>query len=161
MKSYYLLVFAIVAIIFFWIINLNPNVMSQVHNGQRSDVANKMSPPIQKNTETRYNEAIKYYDKALAIEPNATNILNNKGIVLTKLGKYGEAIKLFDRILSLDPKNVPGLYNKGVVLDKIGNHIAATQYQQRALQINPNYHGDFINRLTVVTSTSLSEDKSK
>ena len=49
----------------------------------------------------RYYEAIKYYDKALAKEPNATDILHNKGIVLTKLGKYNEAIIVFDKIISL------------------------------------------------------------
>jgi tetratricopeptide (TPR) repeat protein len=60
----------------------------------------------------RYYGPIMYYDKALSINPNATDILHNKGIVLIKLVKYNEAIIVFDKILSLDPKNVAGLYNK-------------------------------------------------
>jgi tetratricopeptide (TPR) repeat protein len=139
MKSdYYLLLFAIVAITFFWILNLNPEVQSLVQNSLRS-VANKTSPLFQNSTEMRYVEVLKYYDKALAINPNATNILSNKGMVLTKLGKYEEAITVFDKILSLDPNNVAGLYNKGVALGKLGAHTEAEQYLQKASQINPNY----------------------
>jgi lipoprotein NlpI len=48
----------------------------------------------------------------LALDPNATDILNNKGIVLIKLGKYDEAIQVFDKILTLDNENVGGLYNR-------------------------------------------------
>lgn len=35
----------------------------------------------------RYEEAITYYDKALAIDPNYVDVLNNKGVSLDKLGR--------------------------------------------------------------------------
>jgi tetratricopeptide (TPR) repeat protein len=104
----------------------------------------------------RYYEAISYYDKALAINPNAKDILHNKGVVLITLGKYGEAIIVFDKILSLDPKNVAGLYNKGIALDKLGKHIEAKQYQDKALHINPDYSpstaSEFYNRISLAIS---------
>jgi tetratricopeptide (TPR) repeat protein len=36
----------------------------------------------------KYNEAIIYYDKSLAIDPNYTTALNNKALALLKLEKY-------------------------------------------------------------------------
>lgn len=45
----------------------------------------------------KYTEAVQYYDAALSIDPNAIDILGNKGIVLIKLGYYTEAIKIFDK----------------------------------------------------------------
>lgn len=40
----------------------------------------------------RYNEAITYYDKALAIDPKQAEALYNKGAMLGNLGKHEEAI---------------------------------------------------------------------
>ena len=51
-------------------------------------------------------EALKQYDAALAIQPNAMDILSNKGMVLIQLQRYGEANDVFDRILSTKPNNV-------------------------------------------------------
>lgn len=143
--EYYLSIFIVFAICFIWLFNLNPIALSQVpsNNGafQRSKLAG-------------FEEALKYYDKALAINPNAMDILTNKGMVLIKLGKYNEAITIFNKILSNEPKNVAGLYNKGVAFDKLGNHLEAKQYIQEALQINPKYVSDFINRLTAANSVA-------
>jgi tetratricopeptide (TPR) repeat protein len=45
----------------------------------------------------KYNEAIEYYDKSLAIERNDAAVLNHKGIALADSGKYSEAIIYFDK----------------------------------------------------------------
>ena len=39
-----------------------------------------------------YDEAIKYYDKALALQSNNTNALNGKAYALSKLNRYEEAV---------------------------------------------------------------------
>ena len=43
------------------------------------------------------NEAIKYFDKSLAIDPNNTATLNSKGLALGILGNHTAAIDLFDK----------------------------------------------------------------
>ena len=105
----------------------------------------------------KLEDALKLYDAALSFQPNATDILSNKGMVLIKLQRYVEANKVFDKILSINPKNITGLYNKGVVLDKMGNTSKAIKYYKRALKINPHYYPKLINRL----SLSLSMDNAK
>jgi tetratricopeptide (TPR) repeat protein len=111
----------------------------------------------QSNSSIMLEDALILYDAALAIQPNATDILSNKGMVLIKLQRYDEAGKVFDMVLSIDPANVAGLYNKGVVLEGMGNTDGANKYYKTALKINPNYKPELINRL----SLSLSIDKVK
>ena len=107
-----------------------------------------------------YTQLVQIYDTALAIDPNAMDVLSNKGIVLTKLGYYTEAIKIFDKILSMDGNNVAGLYNKGTCLDKLGHHIQAKDLHDKALKIDPNYTGDFQNRVALVSKLSKSQEAS-
>ena len=51
----------------------------------------------------KYDEAIQYYDKALAIDPSYVNALNNKGLALDNLQRYDEAIQYYDKALAIDP----------------------------------------------------------
>jgi tetratricopeptide (TPR) repeat protein len=106
------------------------------------------------NSSITYAEVIKYYNKALTIKPNDTIVLDNKGIVLIKLGNYTQAIQYFDKVLSIDPNNVGGLYNKAVALNKLGKSTEAKVFQEKAQQINPNYSGQFINKVSIVSKTS-------
>jgi tetratricopeptide (TPR) repeat protein len=53
---------------------------------------------------TNYEEAIKNYDKALAIDPDYVYALTNKGNTLSNLGRYQEAIEYYDKALAIDPK---------------------------------------------------------
>jgi len=114
-------------------------------------------------TLTKFTPAIKYYDKALAKNPNATDILNNRCLSFLHLEKYNESLKVFEKVLSIDPNDVSSLYNKGIALDKLGDHTQAQYYQQKAQQINPQYVGEFINRISITPSisTSISESIKK
>ena len=103
---------------------------------------------------TKLDDALKQYDAALSIQPNATDILSNKGMLLIKLQRYDEANKVFDKILSIDPNNVAGLYNKGVALEMMGNADDGQMYQDQALQMNPGYSPDPINRVSLSVSAS-------
>jgi tetratricopeptide (TPR) repeat protein len=107
---------------------------------------------------SKYAEILKYYDKALAIRPNDTTVLDNKGIVLIKLGNYAQAMQYFDKVLSMDPNNVGGLYNKAVILYHLGKHTEAKVFQDKAQQINPNYSGQFINKVSIVTELAKSKE---
>jgi tetratricopeptide (TPR) repeat protein len=45
----------------------------------------------------KYNEGIILFDKVLAVDPNNTLALTNKGTTLAYLQKYDEALSLFDK----------------------------------------------------------------
>ncbi len=42
----------------------------------------------------KYTQAIQYYDKALAVDPNYKDALNGKGASVNGLGNYTQAIPL-------------------------------------------------------------------
>ena len=53
----------------------------------------------------RYEEALTWYDKALAIDPKHVYALYNKGAALFNLGKTDDAFMWIDKALSIDPNN--------------------------------------------------------
>jgi tetratricopeptide (TPR) repeat protein len=85
-----------------------------------------------------YTEAIKYFDQALAIQPNDANALGGKGKSLEHLGNYTEAIKYFDQALAIQPNDVFALSGKGYTLGNLGNYTEAIKYFDQALAIQPN-----------------------
>ena len=86
----------------------------------------------------KYDQAIQYYDKALAIDPNDTYALSSKGYALDGLGKYEEAIQYYDKALAIDPNDSNALNGKGYALDGLGNYTESIQYYDKALAIDPN-----------------------
>ena len=86
----------------------------------------------------KYDQAIQYYDKALAIDPNDTYALSSKGYALDGLGKYEEAIEYYDKGLAIDPNDANALNGKGYALGNLGNYTEAVEYLDKALAIDPN-----------------------
>src|SRR5919197_943960 len=83
-------------------------------------------------------EAIIYFDKALAVEPNYATALNSKGVALTNLGNYSEAISYYDKALAIEPDDALALNNKGVALANLANYYEAIKYIDKALAIEPD-----------------------
>jgi tetratricopeptide (TPR) repeat protein len=152
------IIIIIVALIFSSVFILVEASLSsaKMQNNETQIVNNNVSSSYS-NSKEGYLQALKYYDRALAIDPSATDILTNKGMVLVKMGNYQEAVGIFDKILSIDSNNAGALYNKGVVLDIEGKDIQAKEYKDKALEIDPNYTVEFINRESILTSIAESE----
>jgi tetratricopeptide (TPR) repeat protein len=72
----------------------------------------------------RYEEAISYSDKVLAIDPDDVDALNSKGVGLNSQGKSDEAIKYFDKILAIDANNIGALKAKKLIA---GEHYVSCQ----------------------------------
>ena len=60
-----------------------------------------------------YTQAIQYYDRAFAVDPNDTYALNGKGNSLNGNGNYTQAIQSFDKALAIDPKDSSALNGIG------------------------------------------------
>ncbi len=86
----------------------------------------------------KFDEAIGYYVRALATDPNDTDALKNKGNALDSLGKFDEAIGYYVRALATDPNDTDALKNKGNALDSLGKFDEAIGYYDRALATDPN-----------------------
>lgn len=64
----------------------------------------------------RSEEAMQYFDQALAIDPDNVDALVNKGLALEDLDRTEEAIQYYDRAIAIDPEDTETLNNKDSAL---------------------------------------------
>jgi len=62
-----------------------------------------------------FAEAIPWYEEALKLQPENTDILVDLGVCFREMKAYNRALELFDRALKLDPVKKQALYNQIVV----------------------------------------------
>ncbi len=98
------------------------------------------------NSLGRYEEAIRCYDRALAIDPRYANAWINKGAALWKLGCYDEAIGCYDRALDIEPQTAALWNNRGTSLQCLGRREEAIRCFERALNIDPRYASAWYNK---------------
>jgi Flp pilus assembly protein TadD len=53
--------------------------------------------------EGKFEEALSYFEQALLLEQNNSEIWNQKGVALRSLGRYDEALECFNKALQIDP----------------------------------------------------------
>jgi tetratricopeptide (TPR) repeat protein len=70
----------------------------------------------------KQSQAIEYFEKALAIDPNDKRTLSDIGVVYSIQGNYIQAIQYFDKALSIDPNYNTAVLGKVVSLSKMGHH---------------------------------------
>ncbi len=78
-------------------------------------------------------QAIEAYDRALALKPDNSDVLNDQGAMYRQMGDFRHALSNFEKALTIDPGNLESLYNMG--------HIYAFDLKQtaRALEIWKRY----------------------
>ena len=63
----------------------------------------------------RYEEAIRYYRQALALDPRNVSIITDLGTAHFYAGRADEAISLYNRSLEIEPRHVQSLHNLVIV----------------------------------------------
>ena len=84
----------------------------------------------------KYEQALTFYDKVLAIDSYRYNALINKALTLSNLSRYNESLAYYDKVLSIDPGNEMALDGKGEALLKLGKYDQAIPYFDRILAMN-------------------------
>jgi tetratricopeptide (TPR) repeat protein len=85
-----------------------------------------------------FENALGWYDKAIGINPNHADALNNKGLALHKLENYEEAIKCFDKAINIDRNYANAFYNKANTLDILEKYQEAIECYDKVLEIRPD-----------------------
>ena len=68
----------------------------------------------------QYEEAIRFYDQCLAMNPGVGTVMTNKAVALARLGRYEQAEVVFREALDLDPRDVTAWTNLGLCLSRSG-----------------------------------------
>jgi tetratricopeptide (TPR) repeat protein len=79
-----------------------------------------------------YYQALVYYEMALNLKPDSSNILTSKGRTLTRLGKYDEALDILAQALDHDPENTYTWESIGDVYTELGDTDKADAAYARA-----------------------------
>ncbi len=91
-------------------------------------------------------DALKSYDKILAIAPGILEVINNRGICLSQLGRYGEAIASYDKVLAAQPDDARARANRATALKLCGRLEEAMADYDRVLAAAPDHADAWYNR---------------
>ena len=88
-----------------------------------------------------HEDAVSLVNRALAANPNSSNVINRCGFALLHANRADEALALFERGLRLNPRD-PGAYDTlngvGLSLIELGRDAEAIDASKRAAQLNPS-----------------------
>lgn len=87
----------------------------------------------------RYEEAISYYVRAIAIEPDYADAHNNVGVALMKCERPQEALTHYERLAAIRPNQPEAHNNLGVSLHALNRETEAIAHFTNALVIRPDY----------------------
>jgi tetratricopeptide (TPR) repeat protein len=91
-------------------------------------------------------EAIKSFDRAIAIDPDLADAHGNRANILVDADVPLEALKSFDRALALNPNSPSDWLNRGALLQDLGRHAEALMSYDKALAIVPQAPNILMNR---------------
>ncbi|MBI3700282.1 MAG: tetratricopeptide repeat protein [Afipia sp.] len=91
-------------------------------------------------------KALRLFDRALAILPNAADILADKGKVLVEIGQHHEALACFEQTVAINPEHWMALQNQGATLLALKRPLEALDVFDRLLVVMRNHPAAFNNR---------------
>lgn len=83
-----------------------------------------------------YETALKYYDQAIAMDPNYAIPYNNKALILDTYRKYDEAIDNFNKAIENDPQYANAYRNRGNAYMDMRQYEDAVDSLKRAIELN-------------------------
>jgi tetratricopeptide (TPR) repeat protein len=87
----------------------------------------------------RDEEALRHFDRALALEGDRQPTLALRATTLTKLGRFNEAQASWERVLSIDPENLEALYLGSGVLCALNRYEESIAGLDRVLRVSPSH----------------------
>jgi protein O-mannosyl-transferase len=87
----------------------------------------------------RIDEGMEYCLKAVQMNPNFSESLNNLGVAFADKGQLDAAIENYRKAIQINPDFSESLNNLGVALAASGRPDEAMENYRKAIKINPNY----------------------
>jgi tetratricopeptide (TPR) repeat protein len=86
-----------------------------------------------------FEEALECIDLSLEAFPDLYESWNQKGLILSELGRSEEALQCFDTALSIAPHNIISLHCRGAALEKLGRWDEALASYDAVLKAAPEF----------------------
>ncbi|MDF1662436.1 MAG: tetratricopeptide repeat protein [Planctomycetota bacterium] len=91
------------------------------------------------------NEALKYVNRGLEIEPTRALAYIERGIIYGQMARIDLAIKDFNKTISYMPNYAPAYLNRGIAYAKTNQVQKARADFQKAVDLNPRYTEGYLN----------------
>lgn len=119
--------------------NPSPTSSSSLNTDLNTEAQTYNNLGITFSKQGKFAEAILFYQRALALEPNYVTAYYNLGNAFKRVGKISEAIEVYQRALALNPHSAEMHLNLGNIFQEQGQFAKAIASYQQALILNPNY----------------------
>ena len=87
----------------------------------------------------RFQDAAAAFRKAVALDPQSAEAVNNLGEALGELKQYQPALQAFQKAVALDQKYLKARYNMGVTYDRLGQNKYAEFIYRILIREFPNF----------------------
>ncbi len=84
---------------------------------------------------SRHEQAGRWYEKALATDPQYEPALNNLALSLASRGRLADAVPILDRVLKIDPQNGRAAYNLALITLRLKRYEEAADAFQAARKV--------------------------
>ena len=112
-----------------------PNGVIQPEGGSQARSNYRLGVELYKNG--KLQQAEQKFRKAVELQPDFSEALNDLGVILDRLGRHEEALESFRRAARCDPKNVEAGYNYAVSLLNRGAYKEAQSEFERVIHLSP------------------------
>ena len=93
----------------------------------------------------RYQEAIKYFIKAIKLNPHKPTIYYNLGLAYHHIGNMEEAITYYEKAIELKPDYAEAYCNLGMSFNEKRDLEKAIESYEETIKIDPNHAGAYMN----------------
>ena len=107
--------------------------------GSQSDPATLSNHATALRQLGRHADALARLDKALELDPNASDLWNSRGLVLDELGRYDAAVASFEQSVALRSDVALPHYNLANALSSLREFARALDACDRALALDPGF----------------------
>ena len=116
------------------------------NQGDHPDAEENLCIGIGYHTAGQTDKAIKYYCKAIDLNPLFAEAFCNRGVAKSHLGNKKGAIKDYDKATELNPEYAKAYNNRGSVKADLGDKEEAIKDYDKAIELNPKYAEAYNNR---------------